>query len=67
MLKTDKVAQYRILFMEELTVSYVVKNFPHFVEHGGEFPFFHQPTSCPYPEADETSPRATPLHMYDSN
>jgi hypothetical protein len=53
--------------MEELTVSYVVKNFPHFVEHGGEFPFFHQPTSCPYPEADETSPRATPLHMYDSN
>jgi hypothetical protein len=36
--------------LEKLTVSQLVKKFPHFMEPGGSLPHSQEPATCLYPE-----------------
>jgi hypothetical protein len=50
-------------FLEKLTVSQLVKKFPHFMEPEGSLPHSQEPATCPYPEPAQSSP-CPPSHFF---
>jgi hypothetical protein len=53
------------IILEKITVAYLVKKFPLFVEYVGSLPCSQEPATGPYPEPDESSPHLHALFLED--
>jgi hypothetical protein len=47
--------------LQKLTVTYLVKKFPHFMEPEGSLPHSQDPPTGPYSKPDESSPHHPPI------